>query len=82
MEGLSELLKSISDAPSSQIDPDVANRIRSLIGESNSKIRSELKDILDHCVKHSLASSFAMQSIDWAWKMASIACQFGFEDHE
>jgi hypothetical protein len=67
MSSLDKLLKTLSEAPASEIDAVLAKRIKGLIGGNVELVRVELKEILDDAATESLASDFAINILEHAW---------------
>lgn len=67
---LDDMLKLLSEAPDGQIDKIITPRFLPLIGKPRAEVAVEMKKILDECAFTALASDFAMQSMDYVWKMA------------
>ena len=70
MKELDDLLKVLCQAPYSQIDSTIIDRIEALIGKSPDVVATEMKSILDDSAYASLASDFGMVAMDAAWKLA------------
>lgn len=55
----------LAEAPEDQIDPKICERLRALAENPTAK---DMKTILDDCAYSSLASDFAMMTMDVIWK--------------
>ena len=72
MSTLDPLLKKLSEAPDSQIDKSMTDRIARLVGCTNEIVATELKEIRDECVFASLCSDFALNIISQAIEIAEL----------
>jgi len=63
MNALNKLLTTISEAPESQIHPEICKKIKGLIGCPPEIVAFNLKEIRDQCVAEALASGFALNVI-------------------
>lgn len=68
MSSIDKLLQTLSEAPDGHIDVRIAARIKGLVGGNDELVRAELKTILDDCAHGALASDFAMNVLDGAWR--------------
>jgi hypothetical protein len=64
---LKEMLTMLSEAPDGQIDKTICERIKELIDQDRTKIKSGLESIINDCVCYSLASDFAMKAIYYVY---------------
>jgi len=70
MADLDGILTDLCTAPETQIDGEIVVKLRQLIGQPSETVEAGLKSILDECARYSLASDFAMISMDAVWMMA------------
>lgn len=68
MSSIDKLLQTLSEAPETQIDAQITKRIKGLVGGNDELVQAELKTILDDCAFGALASDFAMNVLDGAWR--------------
>jgi len=58
-----EMLEMISEAPDSQIDKTITDKMKKLIGKPISEIKISIMYCIDMCVYGSLSSDFALQAL-------------------
>ena len=63
----SQILKSLSTAPDSQLDKSICERLKTL-SERDSLKAEDIKKILDDCAYGSLASDLVMRILDIVWR--------------
>ena len=64
MDKIDKLLKTISEAPISEIPKDVSLEIRKLIGGNHELIADLLQDIFIDCLRKGTCSNFALGIIE------------------
>lgn len=62
-EEIEELLTLMADAPDSQMDKSITERLRNLKGKPIPEIKTEVMHIMDDCVYGALASDFGMHAL-------------------
>lgn len=72
MSRLDALLKTLSEAPETQIKSEMTKQIKMLIGCSNEIVATELAEIRDACVAKALASGFAIKILSEAVRVAEM----------
>lgn len=60
---IDEMLGILSQAPDSQIDKMITERLKNLIGKPIPEIKTEVMHCIDDCVNGSLSSGFALQAL-------------------
>lgn len=63
-----DILVKFSEAPDSQIDKSITDKMKELLSKNGTITKSEMKAILDDCAYFSLASDFAMRAMRLVWK--------------
>lgn len=72
MNQLDKILKTLSQAPSEHLAPDIAKRIGELISGNNELVADLLNDIIDECNRGKFASDFAKDIIEHTIQTARI----------
>lgn len=67
MNKYSAILRTLSDAPDSQIEASICGMLKQLADADEVKA-DQLQDILNVCAHASLASDFAMVAMDHVWQ--------------
>jgi len=67
---MKDLIDLLCEAPEGQIDPCIVDKLKALDPNDIEMVARELKTILDECARYSLASDFAMTSMDMLYQVA------------
>ena len=70
MSDLDELLVLITKAPEDDIAKEQTEKVGKLVGLEHSEIRKGLEEILSDCCEYSLASDFAMVTMQIAYELS------------
>jgi len=65
---MNEVIKILFEAPESQICPTIVERLKNINFDDNENAITEMKSILDDSARYSLASDFAMYTMDIIYK--------------
>ena len=65
---MNDALKMLLTAPPTQLDPTMVEKLRVLEDKEGDELKVGLHEILDHCARYGLASTFVMKVIDYEWK--------------
>ena len=63
-EAIEEMIALLAQAPDDQIDKKITRRLRGLIGKPIPEIKTGVMHAIDDCVEGSLASGFAIETLN------------------
>jgi hypothetical protein len=58
-----DFLKLLSEAPDGQLDKQVTDMLKQLIGKPKEEVKVGVMKAIDYCVRYGLSSGFALQSL-------------------
>lgn len=62
------LLTSLTKAPESQLSTLMRDKLKIALKGDEDSLKSELHEILDHCARYALASTFVMKILNKEWR--------------